>query len=63
MAQCSFSGAGRQCGTSVDEPGNVGCVSIADCRRKIKGHLATIKVTDASLTTEAQLLFARIGTI
>ncbi len=32
------------------------------CRRKIKGHLATIKVTDASLTTEAQLLFARIGT-
>ncbi len=63
MAQCSFSGAGGQCGTSVDEPGNVGCVAIADCRRKIKEHLATIKVTDASLTTEAQLLFARIGAI
>ena len=46
MAQCCFSGAGGQCGTSVDEPGNVGCVSIADCWRKIKGHLATIKVTD-----------------
>ncbi len=36
MAQCSFSGAGGQCGTIADEPGNVGCVSIADCRRKIK---------------------------
>ena len=48
---------------SVDEPVNVGCVAIADCRRRIKGHLATIKVTVTSLTTEAQLFFARIGTI
>ncbi len=34
MAQCSFSGACGQCGISVDEPGNVGCVAIADLPEK-----------------------------
>ena len=64
MARCSFSAAGGLCGPSVDDPENVQCISLDECRRDIKGHLAFVKASnhDALLKTEAQLICARAGT-
>jgi hypothetical protein len=59
----SFFGAGGECGASVDDSGNVEFVAVVDYRRDIKGHLAGIKVNDATLKTEAQLIFAKVGNI
>ena len=66
MARRSFSAAGGLCGPSVDayDPENVQCISLDECRRDIKGHLAFVKASnhDALLKTEAQLICARTGT-
>ena len=61
MARCSFSAAGGLCGPSVDDPENVQCISLDECRRDIKGHLAFVKASnhDVLLKTEAQLISAR----
>jgi hypothetical protein len=63
MARCTFFVAGGECGASVGDSGNVECAAVVDCRRDIKRHLAGIKVNDATLKTEAQLICARAGNI
>jgi predicted amidophosphoribosyltransferase len=62
--ECAFSsyvGGGGQCGASLENPQLVQCESIAQCNKPIKSYLHSIKVYDATLTSESQLLLARAG--
>lgn len=61
MTQCSFSATCGACGPSVDDPGNVTFTAINVCQRNIKQHLRSLNVYDATLNSEAQLIFARAG--
>ena len=38
------------------------CISLLRCTRDIKAHLWGLNVVDASLRSETQLLWARVGT-
>ena len=64
MATCGYSSyVGGPCGSSSQNLTNVQCVLLGNCEKEVKVHLKSLKVRDASLNSESQLLLARAGIV
>lgn len=65
MACCSYSElVSGDCGSSVDNPTNVKCVTSRECTKEVFSHLVFYKVSDDSaVDTEWKLLLARAGNV
>ncbi|KAL9980561.1 hypothetical protein ACROYT_G009164 [Oculina patagonica] len=63
MACCSFSElVSGDCGSSLDNPTNIKCVTLRECTKEVYSHLVFCKVSDDSeIDTEWKLLLARAG--
>ncbi|XP_078372779.1 uncharacterized protein LOC144656433 [Oculina patagonica] len=61
MACCSFSElVSGDCGSSLDNPTNIKCVTLRECTKEVYSHLVFCKVSDDSeIDTEWKLLLAR----
>lgn len=63
MATCSFSSlVGGVCGPDVDNPDNVECVAIRECKKDTHKHLRYYKISaDFEVGNESDLILARAG--
>ena len=62
MAVCGFSVyTSGPCGSSMNNPASVECITISKCNKDIRGHLRALNISDATLKTEAQLILLRAG--
>ncbi|KAL9965735.1 hypothetical protein ACROYT_G029577 [Oculina patagonica] len=63
MACCSYSElVSGDCGSSLDNPTNIKCVTLRECTKEVYSHLVFCKVSDDSeIDTEWKLLLARAG--
>lgn len=65
MALCKYSTfVGGTCGASSENPANVECVTIGQCRRELHGHLKLLKISDdPEVDNESKLLLMRAGMV
>lgn len=65
MALCKYSTfVGGTCGASSENPANVECVTIGQCRRELHGHLKLLKISDdPEVDSESKLLLMRAGMV
>ena len=64
MASCGYAAlVGGHCGSSVGNPANSQCVTIAHCNEDIQSHLRSFGAgfADSSVKNEAELLLSRAG--
>ena len=65
MAFCKYSTlVGGNCGPSSENPANVECITIGQCKKEVNGHLTFCKVSDdVGVDSESKLLLARAGRV
>ena len=63
MAKCGFSKlVGDSCGHGTSSA-DTQCITLGECKQDIKPHLRGFNVSDSTLKSEMQLIFARAGIV
>lgn len=63
MAKCGFSKfVGDSCGHGTSSA-DTQCITLGECKKDIKPHLRGFNVSDSTLKSEMQLIFARAGIV